>query len=276
MKMHILKRILPILLLCVGAYGQTRQDVYISNKIIALYKSYMSAFYYEDKENIYPLIENFFTPEMWKKRSRLICATDCDPLTRSQDISGYAIKTVDCKHLDGDWYEVSLCFMENAPLTYIPIKVIEDTLGDVRVSYVTPIWGGRIYGDEMLNIALATVIDNKDAKTFVETFYRRYACLYATMCPTLDSDLDIMVRSYCVNRLADYIGKKKDEESQDMDSCYDPVIGYGDFDALFYGSLKVEPMGKNVFSVSYDGVKLIVTTVCKKGKYKIKAISCQE
>lgn len=266
--MRFFRVLIPMLFFCMEAHGQVSREEFIANKIKAFYVCYLEAFCNDKDDDEALSLKDFITPEMLEKRARLICATDADPLTRSQDVSGNAAQTVTCHHLDGDWYEVSFRLGEGDTLTYIPLKVSADSLGIVRISYVTSEWGGRAYGDSLFNLPQVMVVDDKDAATFVETFYRRYTYLYCQMPHSLDRDLAKMVKGYCISALTKKIVRKK-KELQDMESCYDPIIGYGDFDVSFYASLKVEPVCKDVFSVSYAHVKLKVKVVRKKGRYKI-------
>ena len=154
----------------------------IENQIQSFYKGYMEAINTNNDEQLMQLIQRFLTPEMREKRSRLNCATDADEMIRAQDVSDYVSQSVRCKHLEGNWYEISYRFYPQDSLEYIPLRVTGDG-EQVRISYVTPYWGGRKYGDELFDIDKVEVDDRQDAKTFVETFYKSYAYYYVKMVP---------------------------------------------------------------------------------------------
>ena len=61
--------------------------------------------------------------QMQEKKDRLSCATDGDPMIRAQDVTDYSIQSVRCKHLEGDWYEISYRPNSQDSLVCIPLRV---------------------------------------------------------------------------------------------------------------------------------------------------------
>ncbi len=114
-------------------------------------------------------LQNLLTPEMRKKRARLACATDSDPMIRAQDVTEYSIQSVRCRHRPAVGTK---CHTARTPKIQRPISryASTDSLGKTRISYVTPDWGNRNYGDYWFDIPEEKVIDHQDGKTFVETF----------------------------------------------------------------------------------------------------------
>lgn len=115
-------------------------------------------------------------------------------MIRAQDVTEYSIQSVRCKHLFGCWYEVSYRSYPKDSTTYIPLRITADSLGRIRISYVTPDWGNRKYGDYWFDISEGKVIDDQDGKTFTETFYKSYAYTYVKMKPDLEQGLKTLAR----------------------------------------------------------------------------------
>ena len=225
-----------------------------------------------DRETEEKFFKNLLTPEMEEKRARLACATDGDPMIRAQDVTEYSIQSVRCRHLSGSWYEVSYRPYPQDSTTYIPLRITTDSLGKTRISYVTPDWGNRNYGDYWFDIPEEKVIDHQDGKTFVETFYKSYAHTYIKMEPDLEQGLKHLRETYCTPAMQEkYVRSRKEVELEDP--IFDPVIGNDDFDVFWYSSLQVHPTkNKECFTVSYSYTKLQVVLQCQDGKYKISNV----
>ena len=150
-----------------------------------------------------------------------------------------------------------------------PVTHHDRSLGKTRISYVTPDWGNRNYGDYWFDIPEEKVIDHQDGKTFVETFYKSYAHTYIKMEPDLEQGLKHLRETYCTPAMQEkYVRSKKEVELEAP--MFDPVIGNDDFDAFWYSSLQIHPTeNKGCFTVSYSYTKLQVTLQCQDGKYKI-------
>ena len=246
-----------------------------AEQIKEFYACYMKAVETCNQKEETELLQDFLTPEMQEKKGRLVQVTGSDPLLRAQDVSEYGRQSLACRHLEGSWYEVSYRWDESDTIGIkIPVRVQTDAKGKTRICYVTPYWGGSSYGDSLLDIAEQTVDDGKDAETFVATFFKTYAYNYVKMQPTLEQELGLLRQTYCT---ADMQGKYNALSQQYMDDGgpMDPLIGCADFDAFWYSSLRVKPLGKNWFELSYNAdangwsihVKVMVSE--QNGKYRI-------
>ena len=267
--------IIPLLLTFLSLCEMQAQTRSQAEQIKDFYACYMKAIETCNQKEENRLLQDFLTPEMQEKKGRLVQVTGSDPLLRAQDVSDYGRQSLACRHLDGSWYEVSYRWDESDTVGIkIPVRIKTDAKGKTRICYVTPYWGGSSYGDSLLDIAEQTVDDGKDAETFVATFFKTYAYNYVKMQPTLEQELRLLRQTYCT---ADMQGKYNALSRQYMDdaSPVDPLIGCADFDAFWYSSLRVIPLGKNWFEVSYNAdangwsihVKVMVSE--QNGKYRI-------
>ena len=267
--------IIPLLLTFLSLCEMQAQTRSQAEQIKDFYACYMKAIETCNQKEENKLLQDFLTPEMQEKKGRLVQVTGSDPLLRAQDVSEYGRQSLACRHLDGSWYEVSYRWDESDTVGIkIPVRIKTDAKGKTRICYVTPYWGGSSYGDSLLDIAEQTVDDGKDAETFVATFFKTYAYNYVKMQPTLEQELRLLRQTYCT---ADMQGKYNALSQQYMDdaSPVDPLIGCADFDAFWYSSLRVKPLGKNWFEVSYNAdangwsihVKVMVSE--QNGKYRI-------
>lgn len=267
--------IIPLLLTFLSLCEMQAQTRSQAEEIKDFYACYMKAIETCNQKEENKLLQDFLTPEMQEKKGRLVQVTGSDPLLRAQDVSEYGRQSLACRHLDGSWYEVSYRWDESDTVGIkIPVRIKTDAKGKTRICYVTPYWGGSSYGDSLLDIAEQTVDDGKDAETFVATFFKTYAYNYVKMQPTLEQELRLLRQTYCT---ADMQGKYNALSRQYMDdaSPVDPLIGCADFDAFWYSSLRVKPLGKNWFEVSYNAdangwsihVKVMVSE--QNGKYRI-------
>ena len=267
--------IIPLLLTFLSLCEMQAQTRSQAEQIKDFYACYMKAIETCNQKEENRLLQDFLTPEMQEKKGRLVQVTGSDPLLRAQDVSDYGRQSLACRHLDGSWYEVSYRWDESDTVGIkIPVRIKTDAKGKTRICYVTPYWGGSSYGDSLLDIAEQTVDDGKDAETFVATFFKTYAYNYVKMQPTLEQELRLLRQTYCT---ADMQGKYNALSQQYMDdaSPVDPLIGCADFDAFWYSSLRVKPLGKNWFELSYNAdangwsihVKVMVSE--QNGKYRI-------
>ena len=244
--------IIPLLLTFLSLCEMQAQTRSQAEQIKDFYACYMKAIETCNQKEENKLLQDFLTPEMQEKKGRLVQVTGSDPLLRAQDVSDYGRHSLACRHLDGSWYEVSYRWDESYTVGIkIPVRIKTDAKGKTRICYVTPYWGGSSYGDSLLDIAEQTVDDGKDAETFVATFFKTYAYNYVKMQPTLEQELGLLRQTYCTT---DMQGKYNALSQQDMDdaSPVDPLIGCADFDAFWYSSLRVKPLGKNWFELSYN------------------------
>ena len=244
--------IIPLLLTFLSLFEMQAQTRSQAEQIKDFYACYMKAIETCNQKEENKLLQDCLTPEMQEKKGRLVQVTGSDPLLRAQDVSEYGRQSLACRHLDGSWYEVSYRWDESDTVGIkIPVRIKTDAKGKTRICYVTPYWGGSSYGDSLLDIAEQTVDDGKDAETFVATFFKTYAYNYVKMQPTLEQELGLLRQTYCT---ADMQGKYNALSQQYMDDGgpMDPLIGCADFDAFWYSSLRVKPLGKNWFELSYN------------------------
>ena len=223
------------------------------------YQEYMEAINTDDRKTEEKFLKNLLTPEMNEKRARLTCVTDANPMIRAQDVTEYGIQSVRFRHLSGNWYEMSYRSYPQDSAIYIPLRITTDSPEKIRISYVTPEWGDRQYGDHWFDIPEEKVIDDQDGKTFVETFYKSYAHTYIKMKQDLEQGLKHLRETYCTPVMQEnYIRSRKEVELEDP--LFDPVIGNDDFDVFWYNSLQVHPTeNKECFTVNYGYTKILVT-----------------
>lgn len=229
----------------------------------------MEAINTDDRKAEEKFIKNLLTPEMNEKRARLTCTTDANPMIRAQDVTEYGIKSVRCRHLSGNWYEMSYRSYPQDSAIYIPLRITTDSPEKIRISYVTPEWGDRQYGDHWFDIPEEKVIDDQDGKTFVETFYKSYAHTYIKMKQDLEQGLKHLRETNCTPVMQEnYVRSKKEVELEGP--LFDPVIGNDDFDVFWYNSLQIHPTeNKECFTVNYGHTKILVTLQIQDGRYKI-------
>lgn len=262
--------------------GETRaQSSTEAEQIKNFYTQYMKTVETGSYEQECELKRDFLTPEMQKKLERLAFATGMDPLLRAQDVSDYGRQSLRCRHLKGGWYEVSYQWAENDTTgIHIPIRIKTDAKGKVRITYVTPYWGGDGYGDHLFDIPATKIKDKADGIAFTETFFKAYAYPYVKMSPTLEQDLKQLRQTYCTPAML----KKYTEilqQSLEVEGVIDPLIGCADFDAFFYNSLKVTPLENNHFKVSYNtgvqnwNIQIKVTVTKQNGKYRISDLETE-
>ena len=228
------------------------------------------------------LLGKFLTPEMLEKKGRLANATDSDPILRAQDVSEYGRQSLTCRHLEGDWYEVAYRWdVQDTTAIHIPVRVEEDEKGQVRINYITPEWGGRRYGDYLFDIPAPRVADRKDARTFVETFFKAYTYPYVKMSHTLEQDLEQLRKRYCTSSfLTGKYAAIKQEYMKDYEDI-DPLVDCADFDAFWYPSIKIDSIDSHTFRFGYDtcvkgwhqDIKVVVTR--ESGRFLISDIEAE-
>mgnify|MGYP000105602849 CR=1 FL=1 len=235
----------------------------------------------EDIHRTETMNEKYLTPAMLAKVYRASNVVDANLMTRSQDVTSYAARSVSCRHLDGDWYAVSWRFSPDGSLTDIPVRVT-GTQGNFRIAYVTPFWGGTKYGDSLFEISRQPVDQESTAEHFVRSFYERYLSVYILMPDTLEQELSHLRSAYCAEPVLQAFDKKrKIMQRMDGTPSYDLLVGESDFDAFWKESFKIRPMDDRNFEVSYaifqDGrapeVRFRVQVGQQGGKYLIEKIS---
>ena len=268
----IFMMLIAILALLVAgiSFAQSVSDI---EQIKQFYASYMKAIEEGDDEITETLEQQFLTKEMQAKMRRLIDVTGTNPLLRAQDVSAFGRQSLQCRHLEDDWYMVSYRWneMDSAGI-HIPLKIVKDANGQPRIGYVTPEYTREGYGNQIFDISAVDVKDDKDAYTFVETFFKAYVYPYVKMVPSLEQDLVRLRQTYFTADMQIKYTTMSQLFLEDA-SPIDSFIGYADFDAFWYSSLKVESIESNLFTVQYNTgygiirVKLAVTRM--NGKYRI-------
>ena len=237
------------------------------------YIRYMEAMEESDTEMIDTLELHFLTPEMRAKKGRLVDATGGTPLLRAQDVSDFGRQSLQCSYLEDDWYMVSYRWNEKDSVgIHIPLRIVQDAQGQSRIGYVTPESAREGYGNQHFDIPEVVIEDDKDACTFVETFFKAYVYPYVRMLPTLDQDLMRLRQTYFTPDMQKEYATMLQMFLEDANPI-DPMIGCADFDAFWYSSIKVTPIEGNLFKIEYNTgdsiicVKLIVMR--QNGKYRI-------
>ena len=252
------------------SFAQSVSDI---EQIKHFYVRYMEAIEEGDDEETETLVQLFLTKEMQTKMGRLVDATSANPLLRTQDVSAFGRKSLQCKHLENDWYMVSYQWGEMDSVgIHIPLKIVKDAKGLLRIAYVTPIYARESYGNQIFDVSAVGVKDDKDAYTFVDTFFKAYVYSYVKMTPSLEQDLARLRQTYFTADMQEKYSTMSQIFLEDTNPI-DPLVNCADFDAFWYSSLKVDSIGSNLFTVSYntgDGIiRVKVTVVRKSGGYRI-------
>lgn len=271
-----------LLLFSLFALRTQAQHAATAEQIRLFYDRYMVYFEEWNNNKLFDLQSKFLTPEMQKKRVRLANATDSDPILRAQDVSEYGRQSLTCRHLEGDWYEVAYRWdAQDTTAIHIPVRVEEDEKGQVRINYITPEWGGRRYGNHLFDIPAQKVADRKDARTFVETFFKAYTYPYVKMSHSLEQDLEQLRKRHCTSSfLTGKYAAIKQEYMKDYEDI-DPLVDCTDFDAFWYPSIKIDSIDSHTFRFGYDtcvkgwhqDIKVVVTR--ESGRFLISDIEAE-
>lgn len=226
-----------------------------AEQIRLFYNLYMECIETGNRKMESDMLDKFLTPEMQKKRGRLVDATGADPILRAQDVPQHGRETLTCRHLESDWFEVAYRTfdwgVQDTVTIRIPVRTEEDKKGKVRINYIVPEWGGSRYGDYLFDIHPQKVTDQLDARTLVETFFKAYVYPYATMSPSLEKDLEQLRKRYCTPFLQEKYAAIKQEYLKDGETK-DPLIDYADFDIFWYPSIRIDPIDSITFRIVYD------------------------
>lgn len=271
-----------LLLLSLFAPRAQAQHAARAEQIRLFYDRYMLCVEEWNNNKLSDLQSKFLTPEMLEKKGRLVTVTDSDPILRAQDVSEYGRQSLTCRHLEGDWYEVAYRWdAQDTTAIRIPVRVEEDENGQVRINYIVPHWGGSRYGNHLFDIPAPKVADRKDARTFVETFFKAYTYHYVKMSHTLEQDLEQLRKRYCTSSFltGKYAAIKQEcmEDNEDID----PLVDCADFDAFWYPSIKIDSIDSHTFRFGYDtcvkgwhqDIKVVVTR--ERGRFLISDIEAE-
>ncbi len=206
-------------------------------RIEKFYKAYMNP---EGRTNTQRLTERIFTPRVLEKINRVGESGGYDPIIDAQDTNEHGVKTMKCRHLGGDWYEVSYWWDEQKQIVK-SLKVVGQG-EDMRIDYLSTWANPTVWGDSLFNIPKPSLPDETHgAEEFVKSFYAYYTYFYAMMQPNLETELEAVRNRYCAPELRkDFAAERKAREG-DMDPHFDILVNNCDFDLSWYRSLTVEP-----------------------------------
>lgn len=255
----------------------------VEEQILDFYKSWLCA---ETMEQTAMLEEKYMTPEMKRKKERIIGVCGVNPFLRAQDYTEYTINSLLCTHLDGNWYNVSFQHEENSKRVNIPIRVLTDKKYEkTLIAYVVPEWGGEQYGDSLFlqNNSYKSVMDKStrhDAETFIKSFYRQYINLYVRMESSMEQGLEELRTKFCAQVLNEKFKEAADFNREDCGcDSYDLLVNNFDFDVFWIADFTINPEGADIFRISYkyksddSFVVSFQVKVCEEnGYYKLENI----
>ncbi len=260
---------------------EPKQDsiIYIGKQRVAesirdFYKSYATIQTSAQRD---ALLKKYFTKGLIEKVERMARSTNVDPIIRAQDFDENFLKTLSTKSLGSNnpWYMMSY---GEGKKTNIPVRVTM-IKGQNMIDYITPMWNDSLYGDSLLCSPVTTsVIEASEPLGFLQNFYDVYTRLYASMPEGLSAQLETLRAQYLSPHALSQFKETADEQAADGWSPYDLLINDFDFDNTWRQSIKVTPLGKDTYKMSYTKWKNIhpalVVKVIKQGdKYLIDDIS---
>ncbi len=221
-------------------------------RIEKFYKAYMDL---ERRSNTQRLTEGIFTPRVLEKIHRVGESGGYDPIIDAQDTNEHGVRTLKCRHLGGNWYEVSYWWDEQKQ-TVKSLKVTGRG-EDMRIDFLSTQTDASVWGDSILNIPKPPLPDETHgAKEFVESFYAYYTYFYATMVPNLETELEAVRNRYCTPELREAFAAARKAREGEMGQNIDILVGDCDFDLSWYRTLTVEPFYEDGnFLVSFHAGK---------------------
>lgn len=244
-------------------------------EIKTFYTTYLTNKLHDDSKNEV-LCKKHFTEEMFSKFLRLVNATDADPVIRAQDANTDAIETINVERLEEDWYLVSYLWNKNdsSTLTKIPLKA-QNIEGNCKITYITPIWNGSQYGDELLSCEYERTnkISQTSGQSFLQDFYKAYVAVYCAM----PKDVSTQLLSLRLNNLSqnaiDQLEDAELENRKDGLNGFDLLIDNFDFDCLWYKNIKFSQLNNDDYQITYlagnKTYKIKVTIKRKGNRYLI-------
>lgn len=222
-------------------------------RIEAFYKAYMRNLLQDAAPNE-ALCASYLTERLAERVGRIAHATGADPIVRAQDMNEDAIATLSVRSLGGDWYRVSYLWREGdaASAVEIPLKtqVID---GVCRICYITPVWHGSRWGDELTDgvPAASSEVDSSSAESFLNSFYDVYLAAYCAMPKDLDARLAALRADYLSPQAAAQFAEAAEENRRDGLVGYDALIDQFDFDCLWRRSLSITHADGSRYRVVY-------------------------
>lgn len=248
-------------------------------RIKAFYSAYMHNLSNGDDLKNKELCEVYMTQALIQKIQRITNATGVNAVIRGQDINEDAIQSLSVRNLGDDWYIVRYFWdkEDEKTATEIPLKV-QNTSDTCRIVYITPIWNGTLYGDNLLSTVedIPQEISQKSGLAFLISFYQAYLSPYIRMSENLQAELNILRSQYLTSRAILEFQSAEQNQLGDGLEGYDFLIDNFDFDGLWYDSLHIQPLD-NGYVVEYKSGNLVhkMIIVLKKcdGNYFIDGIS---
>lgn len=141
---------------------------------------------------------------------------------------------------------------DSTTIKEIPIKV-QSINGKCLITYITPIWSGSRYGDELISCKSKNPlhINQETAQAFLESFYKLYIAEYAEMSKDLRSKLALLRNQHLSENALGQYKNAEFENSMDGHGGYDLLIDNYDFDRVWSESLKFKQLRDNDYLVSY-------------------------
>ncbi|MGL4993248.1 MAG: hypothetical protein ACRC6R_03805, partial [Bacteroidales bacterium] len=273
-----LHRVIIVFLTMACSYGQLNSSI-CSKQIKAFYLSYMNISW-SDNISRELLLREHINSGLAKRMDRISYATGSDPIIRAQDISDDGKETLRVDELGDDWYMVSYLWnkSDSSSLVSIPLKSkLSD--GQCKISYITPIWLGTEYGDNIL-VDLSDSIGNVDQSNgelqFLREFYREYLSIYCSITPELESKLSTLKKEYLSDNAIEQIKREENDRIIDGSPGYDPLIKNFDFDSQWCNSVKFEELPNGNYSMRYvvgrRTLKVTLSISYEDGTYTIDSI----
>ncbi|MBP6231586.1 MAG: DUF3828 domain-containing protein [Paludibacteraceae bacterium] len=246
----------------------------------SFYVSYSTNYLQEQDNN--SLLRAHLTEGLIAKIERMKLAIQADPIIRAQDFSEEAIKTLQVKHLDKNWYMVSYSWTtNNDKWTNIPVRVNKIN-GHYMIDYITPEWNGSMYGDSLLYVyPKHQSVDASSPMSLLKTFYAAYTMKYCNMPADLTQQLDALRTKYCTNKALAQFNAAIDIDDMDYAPGYDLVIDYFDFDPLWIHSITYTQLNDDTYQMRYtkwqNAITAITLKIIKQGQeYKIDEIQIEK
>ena len=213
-------------------------------RIAAFYSAYMRNMLHGDDARNRALCETRMSRALIEKLRRIASSTGADAVIRAQDVTEESIETLCVRELGNDWYMVGYCWRkgDETTKTEIPLKA-RATDDGCRIVYITPVWNGTRYGDDLLSDIGNTPlrIRRDPGEAFLDAFYRDYLSRYVSMPERLPELLDsLRARHLSPRAIRAFEAAASDYRSDGVEG-YDLLIDSFDFDRLWYDSFDIRP-----------------------------------
>ncbi len=180
------------------------------------------------------LKKKYLTKRLIEKLDRVRAETDADPIIRAQDTTDDMVKSLSVKHIEGDWYMVSYTSNKGTKFERsekIPTKVIRSGNG-YMIDYITPSWNTINHGGTMLEESTTSLpINTSSPYSFLDSFYRLYTLMYATMPDGLAAQLATLRAKHLTPKaLLQFREVEKTRKSSEGSPNYDMLIDGFDYD----------------------------------------------